>query len=200
MGLGDVARMPFDMANDAFFPDPSKKAGKTLDQIPGQTNQYGQPFFETGKNQLPGLDAIYKQLMTNPQAVMDMLSKGYKQSPGYANRLGAGEQAITNSAAAGGMLGTGEHQTNAGKFAENFASDDYNKFMEQIMSLFSGGVGGSQHLADQGQQAGSDMAKRIQEYLTNKATMEYTGQDSRNKNTASMMGMIAKAFGGGGGM
>lgn len=196
MGLGDIARQPFDMFNDTFFPDPSKKAGQTLSQIPGQTNQYGQPFFEAGKNQLPGLDAIYKQLMQNPQAVMDMLSKGYKQSPGYANRLGAGEQAITNSAAAGGMLGTGEHQTNAGKFAENFASDDYNKFMEQIMSLFGQGIGGSQTLANQGQAAGSDMAQRIQKYLTDQAELQYAGQASRNNQTGNIMGGIFKGLSG----
>ena len=189
---------PFNI-RDQIFPDPSKKAGKTLDQIPGQTNQE-QPFYDTGKGQLPGLDAIYKQLMSNPQAIMDMLSKGYKQSPGYANRLGAGEQAITNSAAAGGMLGTGQHQTNAGQFAENFASDDYNKFMEQIMNLFGAGVGGSQTLANQGQKAGTDMAQRISDYLTNKANLQYAGQSSTNNLTGGLISGGIKLLGGGGGV
>lgn len=183
MGIFDP-RYLFDKA----FPDPSREAGKSLDKIPGQTNQYEQPFFNAGSGQLPQLNDIYKQLMSDPSKIMDMLGKGYKESPGYQWNLKQGTEAINNANAAGGMLGTPQHEQMAGEMASGLASQDYQKFMDHIMNLFQGGVTGSQTMANQGQAAGSDIASRIAKYLTDQATLKYTGQQSRNDMIARLIG------------
>lgn len=179
-----------------IFPDPSREAGKSLDRIPGETNQYSQPFYDSGKNQLPQLNDIYKQMMSDPNKLMEMLGGGYKESPGYQWNLKQGQAAMTNANAAGGMLGTPQHEQMAGEMATGLASQDYQKFMDHIMGLFTGGVTGSQSMASQGQQAGSDMASRIQKYLTDQATLKYTGQQSRNDTISSLIGGGMKLLGG----
>jgi hypothetical protein len=182
-------------ALDQAFPDPSRDAGKYLDKIPGQTNKYNEPFFNAGAGQLPQLQDIYQRLLSNPDEIMKMLGQGYQQSPGYQWNLKQGTEAINNANAAGGMLGTPQHEQMAAEMATGLASQDYQKFMDHIMQLFSGGVTGSQTMANQGQAAGNDMANRIAEYLKNQATLKYTGQQSRNDMTGSLLGGALKFAG-----
>ena len=46
--------------------NPADSAMPYLNQIPGQTQQYQQPWYEAGKSQIPGLQDQYSQLMNDP--------------------------------------------------------------------------------------------------------------------------------------
>lgn len=182
--------------SDYMFPNPAKEAGKTLDKIPGQTNKYGQPFFDAGVSSLPGYKEFMERLMQHPDEVMNMLGKGYTESPGYQWNLKQGTEAINNANASGGMLGTPQHEQMAGEMATGLASKDYNEYMDRTLKTLGIGAQGTGDIVKGGQTAGSDMANRIVEYLTNKSNVEYAGTANQNNMTGDLLGGILKLLGG----
>jgi hypothetical protein len=97
--------------------NPADAAMPYLNQIPGQTNQYMQPFFQAGKDALNPLQDQYKNLLGDPGGFMNKIGGSYQQSPGFKAAM---EQALTagnHAAAAGGMSGTPTDQFNQMKMA-----------------------------------------------------------------------------------
>lgn len=165
---------------DKLFPNPSDRATPILNTIPGTIKPYYEPYFNTGRNALDRVNTEYGNLLNDPNALIQRLGAGYKESPGYKWRLNQGENAITNAQAAGGMTGTGQHQQLAGELAENLANQDFNNFMQQILGLYGTGLQGEHELARMGQIAGSDLATSLGNILGSKAQMQYGGQANRN--------------------
>lgn len=189
-------------AANKLFPDPSKGAQKYLDQVPGVMKPYYDPWINAGREALPKLQGEYGEMMSDPGAIIARLAAGYKESPGYQYKLGQGEQAITNAQASGGMLGTPQHQQEAGQLAENLSSEDFDKYLQEVLGLFGGGLQGTAGLSDTGFKGSSDLATNLATALMNQAGLSYAGQASRNKNTGDLLGGFlgaAKNFFGGGG-
>lgn len=130
--------------------NPADSALKYLEQIPGQ--------------------------YTNPSMYNDISSQ-YKQSPGYKFRLKEGLDAINNSAAAGGMLGSNQHQFQSGKLAEDLADQDFNNYWNQRMGL------------------NEDMGNLFGQ----KAQYGYAGAAGKNQDRANQIQQLLKLLGIGGG-
>ena len=77
------------------------------------------PWRETGENALAD---YYKTLTTGG---------GYQQSPGYAFRMNEGINALDRSALAGGRT----QNKNLIRFAEDYASNDYNNYLNHLANL-----------------------------------------------------------------
>jgi len=63
--------------------NPADSAMPYLNQIPGQTQKYQQPWLQAGQNQLPGLQDQYSQLMNDPGGRMNKIGESFKESPGF---------------------------------------------------------------------------------------------------------------------
>lgn len=211
---------------DALFPNPADKAEGDLEKVPGTIKPYYQPYTNAGENSLnnskarfgnlsssgaqSSLEDIFSQLSSDPNAFIQKLASGFKASPGYQWRLGQGEGAINNAAAAGGMLGTPQHQQQAGELANNLASAEFQPFMDRLMGLFNTGVTGKQnlfntglqgeqHLADTGFAGASDLATSLAQALMNQGQLKYAGQANQNQLTGGLIGNLISAFSGKGG-
>jgi len=184
-----------------LFPNAAKGAEGPLNQIPGQITPYYQPYVDAGKNALPGYQDIMQKLLSNPQDFINQLGQGYQKSPGYDWRLNQGENAINNANAAGGMLGSPQHQQQAGELATNLASQDYDKYMERILQGLGLGAQGTAGLVSQGAQSSSALADALASVLAQKSGLRYAGQANQNKENGglinSIFGGIGSFFGGG---
>lgn len=190
-------RKPLDLVQDTYFPDPTKQAGKTLDRIPGQMKQYYDPYVKAGQNAIPGYQDMMSLLMTNPDEFLNRIGQGYKKSPGYDWNLKQGEAGIENAQAAGGMLGSPQHEQENAEMASGLASKDYNEYMNRAMQGLGIGAAGTGNIFNTGANMSSDLATSIANILSGKANLQYAGQEGRNKRTGDMMGMISKfAMGG----
>jgi len=176
--------------------NPSKDAMRYLGQIPGQTQQYQQPWFEAGKNQLGGLSDQYSQLMGDPAKRMNEIGAGYQQSPGFQNALKQALAASGHAQAAGGMAGTPQHQWNDMDEATGLASKDYNDYMNNALDMYGMGLQGGQRMSDMGMQAGNNMSNMIAQMLASQAGMSYMGQANQNQNRNAMWGNLFKGVGG----
>ena len=176
--------------------NPADSANKYLDQIPGQTNQYLDPYSNAGKGQLGGLSDQYNSLMNNPGGKLNDIGSNYKQSPGFQFALKQALQGAGNAAAAGGMAGSPQHEQENMQTASNIASQDYNNWLQQATGLYGQGLTGSQGMANQGQSAAQSQADQIAQQLAQKANYGYEGQAAKNASNpwGSIFGGLASWF------
>lgn len=175
--------------------DPSKKANKYLEQIPGQTAPYYDPYIQAGQQALPGLQDQYSQLMQDPGALMNSLGSSYQQSPGFEAAMRNAMMASNHAAAAGGMAGSPAHQYDAMSNASDLASRDYGSWLDKVLGMYGTGLQGQQGMYNSGQQASNSMADMIAQTLASQGGYAYAGQAGQNQNQYNMLGNLAKGAG-----
>lgn len=175
--------------------NPANAAMPYLNQIPGQTSPYMQPYFEAGKNSLPHLQEQYGGLTNDPGSMMNKFGESYKQSPGLNFAIQQAMQGGNHAAAAGGMAGSPEHEQQNMQMANDMASQDYNNWMKNALGMYGQGLEGEQKMAGMGQQSGQDLASMIANTLQQKAGYGYAGQAAQNQQKSGLFGNIASAAG-----
>ena len=175
--------------------NPADAAMPYLNQIPGQTNQYLDPFFQAGKGALDPLQEQYKNLLGDPGGFINKIGESYQQSPGFKAAM---EQALTagnHAAAAGGMAGSPQSQFQQMKMATDLTNQDYGDWMKNALGLYGQGLTGEQGMAGMGQQAGQSMADMIAQVLAQQANMAFRGQQEKNSQQNSLLGGLGKLGG-----
>lgn len=175
--------------------NPANSAMPYLNQIPGQTNQYYQPYFDAGKGALNPLQDQYKNLLGDPGSVMNKFGESYKQSPGFKFAMDQALMGGDRAAAAGGMAGTPTHQFQNMQLANDLASKDYNNYMQNALGLYGMGLSGEQGMAGMGQTAGQNLADMIAQTLAQQGNLAFQGQRQQNQNRSDLFGNIAKGAG-----
>ena len=175
--------------------NPADAAMPYLNQIPGQTQQYQQPYFDAGKNQLPGLQDQYSKLMNDPGGRMNDIGKSFQESPGFKFAMQQAMQGGNHAAAAGGMAGSPQHEQQNMQMATDLGNQDYNNWMQNALGMYGQGLQGSQGMANQGQQAGQSMADMIAQTLAQQANLAFQGQQQQNQNKSDMWGNAFKLGG-----
>lgn len=177
--------------------NPADAAMPYLNQIPGQTNQYQDPFFQAGKGALDPLKEQYNKLLGDPGAFMNKIGESYQQSPGYKFALEQALAAGNNAAAAGGMSGTPQSQYQQMQTVTGLANQDYNSWLGNALGLYGQGLSGEQGLANTGQQAGQNMADMIANLLAQQGNMAFRGAQEENSQRNSLLGGLGKLGGAG---
>lgn len=175
--------------------NPADSAMPYLNQIPGQTQQYQQPWYEAGKSQIPGLQDQYSQLMNDPGGKMNKIGEDFKESPGFKFAMQQALQGGNHAAAAGGMAGSPQHEQQNMQMATDLGNQEYGNWMKNALGMYGQGLQGSQGMANQGQQAGQSMADMIAQTLAQQANLSFNGQQQQNQNKSDMWGNIFKGAG-----
>ena len=152
--------------------NPANEANKYLDQIPGQTQPYYQPYMDAGKGALEDLQNRYKQMLDNPGELFNKLGEGYKQSPGYEATLREALSGANNASALGGGGGLGSygHQQLAAGAAGDVANKDFQQYINHILGLNSEGLKGEEGINQQGYSANTDYAQMLSQLYNAKGT------------------------------
>lgn len=173
--------------------NPYDVGSKYYNQIPGQIHGAYDPYINEGQGL--GLKNFYGKMMNDPGSVISQLGKGYTNSPGYQFEKTEGLNSVNNAAAAGGMLGTAQHQEQAGQLATNLANQDYDKYMDRVTGMMGQGIKGAQGLYDTGYDASKSLAENISRSLMNQGNAAFAGQASKNQSNRDMWGNIIGAAG-----
>ena len=160
------------------YKDPTKRASETIGQIPGQTNQYYQPWADAGKGALGDLQNQYGDLLGGK--TYDKLAAGYKESPGYQFKLNQALGAGSNAAAEGGMLGTPMHQQGNMELANDIAGKDFQDYLNSQMGLYGLGLSGEQGINQMGYNASDAQANTLANALSQQGQMQMYGDVGKN--------------------
>lgn len=182
--------------------DEKDETDKILAQIPAEMRQYLQPYIDAGMVSLPNLRSIsdqYAKLYENPNDIISRIGSGYTQSPGYQWQLNQGENAINNAAAAGGMIGTGQHQQQAGQLATNLANQDYQNYLDKALGVFNTGLAGrtgiESGIFNTGADASGTLATSIANALMGQAGLNYKRSANNNQLNSDLMSSIISVLG-----
>lgn len=175
---------------------PMNAANPYLNNIPGQTYPFYQPYMNAGNDALNKTKSEYESLMGDPTAKYNKFAEGYKESPGYKARLEEAMRAITNSQAAGGMAGSGQHQQLSAERALDLHGEDFENYMKHVYDLYGKGLTGEQGLEEQGYGANTDYANMLANITGQKASMAYAGKNQENENNANSWKQIFGGLGG----
>ena len=175
--------------------NPANAAMPYLNQIPGQTQQYMQPYFDAGKEALNPLQGQYQQLLNNPGGRVNEIGQQYHQSPGYQFALQQALQLAHRNSARQGMSSSPEAEYDQMQTATGLANQDYNNWMTNALGQYNQGLHGEQGLAGLGQGAGQGLADMIAKTLASQAGYGYSGQAARNQQQSGLFGNIAKGAG-----
>jgi hypothetical protein len=159
--------------------NPADSANKYISQIPGQTQQYYQPYMDAGKGALSNLQNQYGDLLSG--TTQNKLGESYKESPGYQFALKQALQGGNNAAAMGGNLGMPQHEQANMEYAQGLAAQDYDKYIQNQMGLYGQGLQGNQLLNQQGFDANKGMADTVGNALSQQGAYAYGGQAGMNQ-------------------
>ncbi len=184
-GLGSLlfggGKNPYDAASGYF------------DQIPGAMSQYYQPYIDAGHNSMNQLQNQYGGLVNDPNAMYNKIASGYQHSPGYDWQVGQGTNAVNNAAAAGGMIGSPQHQQQSAQMTQGIANQDFNNYFGHVMGMYGEGLNGLKDINHMGYGASNEYANTIGNSLMNQGNLAFSGQASENQAKGSQWGDI---FGG----
>lgn len=175
--------------------NPADAAMPYLNQIPGQTNQYMQPWFDAGKGALTGLQDQYGQLTKDPGGKMNQIGQSFQQSPGFKFAMDQAMQGGNHAAAAGGMAGSPQHEQQNMQLATNLGNQEYNNWLQNALGMYGMGIQGQQGLSQQGQQSGQSMADMIAQTLAQQGNLAFQGSRQQNQNKNDLWGNIFKGAG-----
>lgn len=189
-GYGGLGAGLGGLAGNIFGKNPQDAANKYLNQIPGQTSQYFDPYINAGKGAISSLQDQYSSLLGGPGQKLNEIGQSYQQSPGFKFALDQALGGAGRAAAAGGMAGSPQHEQQNMGLATNLANQDYYNWLGQATGLYGQGLSGQQGLAQMGSQAGTNMANLIAQQLATQAQQSYENQAAKNQGYSNVFGNI----------
>lgn len=168
--------------------NPANAAQPYLNQIPGTITPYYQPYIDQGQQSMHILGQQYGQQVYNPDQIINTLGAGYQTSPGYQWDVQQGTEAANNAAAAGGYVGTPEHQQQESEMEQGIASKDYNTYMDEALGLRSQGLRGEEGLNSIGYSASNSLAENLAQALMSQANLAYAGAANQNQMQRGLLG------------
>jgi hypothetical protein len=169
-----------------LFKNPADSAMPYMSNIPGMIKPIYDPYMDAGKQSLATLMGQYGSLINDPNKIMNMLSSGYKQSPGYQFQMNQGMNAANNAAAAGGMIGTPSHQNQSASIASNLANQDFMNYLGSMMGLYDKGLGGMGEINKMGYGASNEYGNTLGNNQLNMANMAYLGRANQNSSNSNL--------------
>lgn len=168
--------------------NPADAAQPYLNQIPSTITPYYQPYIDNGQNAMGTLNNQYSGMISNPGGMVNQIGSSYQQSPGYQWQLDQGEQSINNAAAAGGYVGTPQHQQQAATLAENLANQDYQQYLNHALGMYNTGISGYQGFNQQGYNASNELASGLAQALMSQANLAYSGAANAGQKKGGLIG------------
>lgn len=173
--------------------DPAKEANKYLNQIPGTGHEYYDPFINQGREAGNTLKDQYGRML-NPTKFMDDIMKDYQMSQGATYKRDQLGRGIGNTAAAGGIAGTPEHQRQYGQMANDIMSQDMDTYLKNALGISERGLQGEEGFYNKGFEASGSLADMLSSLLGSQAGLAFQSTSQKNANNSALMSALMKAL------
>ena len=168
---------------------PAQAAMPYMQQIPQQTSQYHQPYFDAGTRAIPGLEHQYDALTNNPGQKLNEIGQSFHESPGFRFALQEALRAQNEQMNANGQWGPG-HSQSAMELATNLGNQEYDRWLTHAQGLYGEGLHGQQGLSEMGQRAGGGLSDLISQALAAQGKLAYENQAQKQQRKSGAFGNI----------
>lgn len=172
-------------------------------QIYDATRGNFQPYIDTGHNALSSVAGAYGLGPLGPAGVTAAY-KAFQGTPFYQFPLSQGIDAMNRSAAARGLNLSGGQMNALQAYGQNYASSNFQNYINGLAGLAGGGLTASQNLAQVGLNIGQNILGARTGQGVSAANGTVGGQNQTNNALGQLgpllqgIGGLAKAFGGSG--
>lgn len=173
-GAGDAARYQEEAARRAaerYAQEAEKAIGDAtqaeergrsdLDKYYGDQQGYMNPYLQGGN---AGLSAFLGGLGFGGNGVINSVLEQFRNSPGYKAAFDEGQKAVERSNAARGMSHSGALEKRLTRYGQDYADQQYGKFMDRLGGLAGIGMSAGQFLGNNAMNMGSQLANMGQNY------------------------------------
>ncbi len=178
-----------------FGGNPADAGMPYLNQLRGQMSDIYGPYMQHGEDMYGPLSGQLNSLMSDPGGRVNQIGSSYHQSPGFQFQLQQALQAGNQSAAAGGMAGTPQHQQQNMTVANGLANQDYNQYLQNALGEYNQGLGGAQNIYGIGANAASQYGGNLSSLAGAQAQMAAAGQQSKNEGMGGLLGAFGSLAG-----
>lgn len=178
-----------------------QRGQQQLDKYYQQAQQFQQPYANNGQ-QAYGFLADYMKNLSDPQALQDKWSQGYKESD-YAKNLEAdASQRGLNAASSMGLMGSSPALSAIQQGTSEIGAKDKNQYMQDLMQKYLSGMGLGQNIYGVGANSANAMGQNSMNMGQNSAQMAFGQQNAGGdmfskilQALASMGTPVAQAWG-----
>lgn len=165
-------------------------------QIPDILKQYLKPYVDRGNAVYPSLQQHTDQLLNDPGRLLNHLSQGYQQSPGYQFQVNQAQQASNRASAAKGMLGSPMQQQQIAGTVNGLANQDFNQYLSQVLGLHGQGLNNEQGIYNNGANASHSLGENLSNALMSQGNLAYSNANNQNQSNQQLLGMLLGLAGG----
>lgn len=183
--------MPFmDFVKNFFDPGRAyEKAGEQAERGWDEAKGYQMPFFEAGKEQIPGLQEAIGKLL-NPAALESEWASGYEASPYAKEQMERSKELGLDAASSMGLMGSSPALENIQRGASSIMRADRQQYLNDLLQKYFGGVAGAQNLVNTGATAGTNLEAGALRTGENLATTTYGENAARGNMLGKILGAI----------
>lgn len=176
MNPSDIFSALFGGGNNA-----PQAAMNNYNQIPGIYKQYMDPYVNAGQHELGGYQNELNKMMSDPQGYIQNIMNGYHPSAQYQNQVHQATTAANNAASAGGTLGTGVEQNQLAGEVNNFANQDQQQYLNNVLGVHGQGMQGVGGIVQNGQSMASMLAQLLAKNQQDEGSLNYQNKEDIDK-------------------
>jgi len=173
--------------------------GKYIKKIEPTYHEYYDPYVESGRRANATLEEQFNKLLSDPAALYKHFAQGFEESPGYEFGMKNALRGSDQAAAAGGYLGTPGHEEQSARLAQDLSSDEFNKFMQQILGLYGQGLQGESGINERGYGASTGLAGNLSSLYGSQAENAANNANAKDKAWSTLIASILGGAAGGAG-
>lgn len=182
-----------------LFGNPADDAMGYLNKIGDTARQQYEPYQQQGQEAYGQMSPALGQMSSDPSGYINKMMGGYQQSPQFKNSLQEALRAAQNTAAAGGMVGSGQDQLGESRLADYMSQNDMQNYLNNVMGAQKTGLQGEQNVYGQGYDATKQLTDSLMNMFGSQSTLAYKGAENQNQMFGDMAKMFMSPGGGAGG-
>lgn len=137
----------------------------------------------------------YQHLAENPWDMLEAIMEHYEPSKGFQLKSQKAQQAMRNTANAGGYTGTEYDKEREADLVNSLLHQDMGDYINQILGIHGTGLSGLQGLGTQGFNATQGLTGALGQGLGAQANLAYTGQQFNNQSKNDFLKELSRIFG-----
>ncbi len=170
--------------------DPAGAAMPYFDKAAGTVKEYMSPYADRGGRAGGILEEQFGQMSQDPAKFMEGIMQGYEPSKYYQMMQDRLSTAAANTAAAGGMRGSGQESTRQQEITEGLLSKDMQQYLQNVLGIQGTGLSGEQGLYGTGFNAAQGLAGDLSNIYGTQGQLAFQGERDKNMRNQQLLGSL----------
>ena len=166
--------------------NPAKSAMPYLNQIPGVAHQYFDPYVQQGQQAYGNIAPEFQDMVKSPTDYLEKILADYQPSRAYQLKRDEALRAAGNTAAAGGMRGSGQDQILGGRLADSLLGEDMQQWLNNVLGIQKTGLAGEEDIYSKGFQGSGQLESELANALAQQGNLAYQGTAEKNRRTSDL--------------